>query len=69
MKIYIDRIEGNIAVCELETGNMLDIPLDKLPMGAKEGTKLEETDGVYTFLDNSADRKRIQEKMKRLLQK
>lgn len=68
MRMIIDRIEGKFAVCEMETKELMDIPLDTLPIGCKEGMKLEEIDGIYTILDDSVDRKRIHEKMNRLFQ-
>lgn len=37
MKWIIDRIENNIAVCELENGEMLDVKISALPKGTKEG--------------------------------
>ena len=42
MRITIDRIEENIAVCELDDGRMINLPSDVIP-GAKEG-------GVYDVL-------------------
>lgn len=37
MKWIIDRIENNIAVCELENGEMLDVKISALPKEIKEG--------------------------------
>ncbi len=37
MKWIIDRIENDIAVCELENGEMLDVKISALPKGIKEG--------------------------------
>lgn len=37
MKWIIDRIENNIAVCELENGETLDVKISALPKGIKEG--------------------------------
>lgn len=37
MKWIIDRIENNIAVCELENGEMLDVKISALPKGIQEG--------------------------------
>ncbi|WP_317853907.1 DUF3006 domain-containing protein [Chakrabartyella piscis] len=69
MKLTIDRLEGNFAVCELENKKMVDIPIGDLPNGIHDGMKLEQTDSEYVILDDSEDRKRIQEKMKRLFGK
>lgn len=37
MKWIIDRIENDIAVCELENGEMLDVKISALPKRIKEG--------------------------------
>lgn len=37
MKWIIDRIENDIAVCELENGELLDVKISALPKGIKEG--------------------------------
>ncbi len=47
MRIIIDRIEGDFAVCELEDGSMKDIPLVELPTETKEGSVLVFADGEY----------------------
>ena len=38
MRIIVDRFEGNIAVVELENGQMIDCPKALLPANAKEGS-------------------------------
>ncbi len=63
MLITIDRLEGNVAVCEMEDGNFLDLPKGFLPEGAREGSKLR------IELDIEAeekDRERIKSKMNKL---
>ena len=40
--VVIDRIEGQIAVVELE-GSYVDLPVSCLPDGAREGDQLEWT--------------------------
>ncbi len=47
MRIIIDRIEGEYAVCELEDGTMTDIPLTSLPAESKAGSVLFFADGEY----------------------
>lgn len=37
MKWIIDRIENDTAVCEIEDGRTIDVILDALPEGIKEG--------------------------------
>jgi len=49
MEMIIDRIEGNIAVCEMPDGGMVDIPLERLPKGVRPGDVLSLRDGVYTL--------------------
>jgi len=41
MQITIDRFEENYAVVELENKKMVEIPLEIVPSGAKEGSVLE----------------------------
>jgi len=40
MKVVIDRFEGKFAVLELENGKVVDVPIDIIPQGAKEGDVL-----------------------------
>lgn len=41
MKVKIDRIEGNYALIEAESGYLIQIPLSLLPEETKEGDSLE----------------------------
>lgn len=66
MRYVIDRIEGDIAVCEAEDKTMHNIPLASLPVGVKEGDKVEDTVTGFILVDNSADSERIKEKMQKL---
>ena len=43
MKLIIDRFEGDFAVVELPSGQMLDCPKALLPANAKEGSILNIT--------------------------
>ena len=46
--LVVDRIEGNIAVCEKRaTREILEIELSKLPSGIKEGNVVRYINGVY----------------------
>ena len=40
MKVIVDRFEGSYAVCEDEEQKMINIEIDKLPQGVKEGDVL-----------------------------
>lgn len=68
MKLIVDRIEEKIAVCEEETGKMLEINLEELPTGTKEGSIISKRDGTY-YLEEEEEKKRyssIMEKFNRL---
>jgi len=65
MKYIIDRIEGNIAVCEDEKLKMVEIEKSRLPKGSKEGSAIQiDENGVITLFDDTEREKRIAEKMK-----
>jgi len=57
MQHIIDRIEGDLAVCEREDGAREEIPLCQLPEGAREGSVLVLLDGVWA-LDPQAEKER-----------
>ena len=70
MQYIVDRIEGNLAVCEREDGGFEDIPLDQLPKGIREGNVLNCENGAWV-LDLKAEkerRKRLFEKQESLFQ-
>jgi hypothetical protein len=50
MKVIVDRIEGEYAVCELENRQMTNIPLIEIPFSVKEGDVLS-IDGNYYKID------------------
>lgn len=41
LKVIIDRFEGEFAVVELEDKSFIDMPIELVPKGAKEGDILE----------------------------
>lgn len=60
MKIYyIDRIEGNVIVCQSEEGSMLEISADLLS-DAKEGDCIVYDGSTYT-IDSERTEKRKEE--------
>ena len=61
MKCYVDRIEGNYAVLQTETGETARVSASKMPEGAGEGGVLEEKDGVFILSpeEETACRKRL----------
>ncbi|MBE6031595.1 MAG: DUF3006 domain-containing protein [Clostridiales bacterium] len=68
MKYIVDRIEADLAVCEDENEEMVNIPLKSLPEGVKEGSVvIRNGDSWELDPDEEAARKeRIAEKMKQL---
>ncbi len=60
MKLTIDRFEGNYAVCEKESGEMINIPKSELPSRAKEGDVLAEVDGHYVIDQSSTEKKKAE---------
>jgi hypothetical protein len=65
----IDRIEGELALCEcLQTGEAITVPVTLLPTGAKEGDILRQADGALA-IDEALTEERLRkltERMKRL---
>ena len=66
--ITIDRIEGDVAVCERDDGSFANVPLADLPNGVREGSVLRSEGGSWVEdASEQADRKeRIEGKMRRL---
>lgn len=63
MLITIDRLEGNVAVCEMEDGKFANLPKEFLPNGAKEGSKIRID---LDLKSEEEDRDRIKSKMNNL---
>jgi hypothetical protein len=70
MRYTIDRITGNIAVCEDENGNMVKLVASELPGGVYEGDVLFKQDGTwYKDEEESSERRRVmEEKLNRLIE-
>ena len=49
MKLIVDRITQEIAVCETEEQTFIKLPLSRLPENTREGSVLMELDGVYSL--------------------
>jgi hypothetical protein len=63
----IDRIEGDVAICEDDSREQIELNVLRLPDGAREGSVIiVDAKGVVTLGDNSARAKRIAEKIKKL---
>jgi hypothetical protein len=57
--VTIDRIEGDIAVCEKEDLSTVDIPLARLPKGVKPGNVLVfHDDGSFSIDEEEESRRR-----------
>ncbi|MCM1363847.1 MAG: DUF3006 domain-containing protein [Faecalibacterium sp.] len=72
MKLIVDRIEANIAVCEKDDLTRVEIPLSLLPSETHEGSViLTDEKGNYTLdISNEEQRRqRILEMQKRLFKK
>ena len=64
MKYVIDRFEGDVAICEDDSRNFIEIRRDRLPAGAKEGSVLSVCGGGAISLSEDPERsKRIAGKM------
>ncbi|MFZ3102493.1 MAG: DUF3006 domain-containing protein [Desulfitobacteriaceae bacterium] len=57
MKGIIDRLEGNMAVVEID-GRLLDIPRDQLPDKVKEGDVIVGEKGAYLIDEQETKRRR-----------
>jgi hypothetical protein len=65
MKFTVDRIEGDIAVCEDENREMHDIAVSEFLFEIKEGMRFEVLEGQYVQLENEQT-ERIKKLMKDL---
>ncbi|OIK08184.1 DUF3006 domain-containing protein [Bacillus sp. MUM 13] len=57
MKYIVDRIEGELAVCEKEDRSTEDIPLKELPAGVQAGDVVIMENGK-AWIDKSGTKKR-----------
>ncbi len=60
MKIKVDRVESDYAVCEMPDGSFTNIPINDIPFETKEGDILELTEAGAYFLEN--EKEKIQKK-------
>lgn len=58
MKYIIDRFEGNLAVCEDEQGNMVNINRNKLPSSASEGDVLVPSLTRFVIEENETSKRK-----------
>lgn len=65
--LVVDRIENNIAICEIRRNKIIiEIDVEKLPSGVKEGTVIRYMDGKFSIdeEEQQAIERRIEDKMK-----
>ena len=60
MKVSIDRFEGEIAVCEQDNGEILNIEKSRLPENAKEGDVLDIDDDMITIDHDETEQRKEQ---------
>ena len=58
MMLYVDRVEGGLAVGETENGEFLTVSLDDLPGGVREGSVLEKDGSGAWFLNTEEEETR-----------
>lgn len=59
MIFSVDRIEGNIAVCENSDSDVFELPVDAFPFEIKEGSVVEKTDdGRYNLCKTEEETRR-----------
>lgn len=70
MRYIIDRISGELVICENEEGDTVKLNPSELPKGAKEGDLLfKEGDAWYIDEKESSKRRRIMaDKLNRLIE-
>lgn len=59
-KFIIDRVEGNIAVCEDDKGNMININIKYIIGKIKEGSVIIKKNSLY-YIDENLTKKRKKE--------
>ena len=65
MRYIIDRIEGELAVCEADDLKQVEFKTSQLPKGAKEGSTLVLNDaGSLILIEDDERAQRIADKMK-----
>lgn len=65
MRYIVDRFEGELAVCESEEKDMVNIPVKNLPEGIKEGDIIIGSEGSYSI--NHEESKKIKTEITKLM--
>ncbi len=58
MQLIIDRIEENLAICEKENGEHIEIEVSRLPSGCQEGSVLQLLESGEIVLDTKTEEER-----------
>lgn len=53
MQAIVDRIEGDVAVLELDGAGFLDVPLEDMPAGCAKGDVFEGKPGSWVKSDDA----------------
>ncbi len=71
MKLIVDRLEGNIAVCETEDKKMLNIPVSEFESCPVDGDVIEYDNKKAMILDEETKRRKkaAEELFRKLLKK
>ena len=72
MKLTVDRIEENVAVCQTQDGEIMEIEIAKFITLPKDGDIVEETgDGMYKVLaeETQKEKDEISERFLNLFKK
>lgn len=68
--MVVDRIEEGVAVIIADDGMRLEVPLESLPVGTREGSVIKRTpDGFEPDPDEEELRRRMAERTRRLKRK
>lgn len=68
--MVVDRIEEGIAVLIGDNGERLELPLERLPEGAREGSLLRQTENGFERDPAEEERRRLMaERTRRLIRK
>ncbi len=57
-KLFVDRIEGEFAVCQTEDEAVINLPLSHLGFEVKEGSVISENNGAYELLIDEEEKRR-----------
>ena len=59
MRFIINKIKGNLAICEKSDQTMVNLELEQMPDGVKEGDILIEKDGHYELDLTESEKRKV----------